>query len=80
MTQYGTLRTWAAVLTFLGVLSVLAAVAGTVIWAIEVDGLWQTLGVILIGGPVSIFLSTLPIALAQALKAIADVGDTVAAG
>ncbi len=80
MTQYGTLRTWAAVLTFLGVLSVLAAVAGTVIWAIEVDGLWQTLGVILIGAPVSIFLSTLPIALAQALKAIADVGDTVAAG
>ncbi len=79
MTQYGTLRTWAALLTFLGVLSVLAAVAGTVIWAIEVDGLWQTLGVILIGGPVSIFLATLPIALAQALRAIADVGDTVAA-
>lgn len=80
MTQYGTLRTWAALLTFLGVLSVLAAIAGTVIWAIEVDGLWQTLGVILIGGPVSIFLATLPIALAQALRAIADVGDTVAAG
>ena len=80
MTQYGTLRTWAALLTFLGVLSVLAAIAGTVIWAIEVDGLWQTLGVILIGGPVSIFLATLPIALAQALRAIADIGDTVAAG
>ena len=79
MTQYGTLRTWAALLTFFGVLSVLAAVAGTVIWAIEVEGLWQTLGVILIGGPVSIFLATLPIALAQALRAIADVGDTVAA-
>ena len=79
MTQYGTLRTWAALLTFFGVLSVFAAVAGTVIWAIEADGLWQTLGVILIGGPVSIFLATLPIALAQALRAIADVGDTVAA-
>ncbi len=79
MTQYGTLRTWAALLTFFGVLSVFAAAAGTVIWAIEADGLWQTLGVILIGGPVSIFLATLPIALAQALRAIADVGDTVAA-
>ena len=79
MTQYGTLRTWAALLTFFGVLSVLAAAAGTVIWAIEADGLWQTLGVILIGGPISIFLATLPIALAQALRAIADVGDTVAA-
>ena len=80
MTQYGTLRTWAALLTFFGVLSVLAAAAGTVIWAIEADGLWQTLGVILIGGPISIFLATLPIAIAQALRAIADVGDTVAAG
>ena len=79
MTQYGTLRTWAALLTFFGVLSVFAAVAGTVIWAIEAEGLWQTLGVILIGGPISIFLATLPIAVAQALRAIADVGDTVAA-
>jgi hypothetical protein len=44
-----------------------------------VSGFWQTIGVLLIGGPVSIFLATLPIALAQALRAIADVGDTVAA-
>ncbi|MGI8478839.1 MAG: hypothetical protein ACR2M2_03115 [Gaiellaceae bacterium] len=77
MTQYGTLRMWAAVLTFFGVLSILAAAAGTVIWAIEVDGLWKTLGVLLIGAPVSIFLATLPIALAQGLRALADVGDTV---
>lgn len=79
MTQYGTLRAWAAVLTFLGILGMLAAVAGTIIWAIEVEGTWETLGVLLIGGPVSIFLATLPIALAQALRALADVGDTVAA-
>lgn len=79
MTQYGALRTWAAFLTFLGVLSVLAAAAGTVIWAIEVDGTWETLGVVLIGGPVSVFLASLPMALAQALRALADVGDTVAA-
>ena len=77
MTQYGTLRMWAAFLTFFGVLSVFAAAAGTVIWAIEVDGLWQTLGVILVGAPVSVFLVTVPIALAQALRALADVGDTV---
>jgi hypothetical protein len=79
MTQYGTLRVWAAVLTFFGILSVLAAVAGTIIWAIEVDGVWETLGVVLVGGPVAVFLATMPIALAQALRAIADVGDTVAA-
>jgi hypothetical protein len=35
--------------------------------------------VLLIGGPVAIFLATLPIAVAQALRALADVGETVAA-
>ena len=45
----------------------------------EVEGFWQTLGVLLIGLPVAVFIATLPIALAQALRAIADVGDTVAA-
>jgi hypothetical protein len=79
MTQYGTLRLWAVFLTVIGLLGVLAAVAGTIIWAIEVEGFWQTIGVVLVGGPISIFLATLPIALAQALRAIADVGDTVAA-
>jgi hypothetical protein len=79
MTQYGTLRMWSVFLTVLGMLYVVLAVAGTIIWAIEVDGFWQTLGVLLIGGPVSVFLATLPLALAQALRAIADVGDTVAA-
>ena len=79
MTQYGTLRMWAAILTFFGVLSVLAAVAGTIIWAIEVDGVWETLAVVLVGAPVSIFLATAPIALAHALRAIADVADTIAA-
>jgi hypothetical protein len=79
MTQYGTLRLWAAVITIVGILGVLAAAVGTIIWAIEVDGFWPTIGVLLVGGPVSIFLATLPIALAQALRALADVGDTVSA-
>ena len=79
MTQYGTLRLWAAFPTFVGVIGVLAAGIGVVIWAIEVEGFWQTIGVILIGGPVALFLATLPIALSQALRALADVGDTVSA-
>jgi hypothetical protein len=79
MTQFGALRLWAVFLTVFGVLGVLAAAAGTLIWAIEVDGFWQTIGVLLIGGSVSIFLATLPIAVAQAMRALADVGDTVAA-
>jgi hypothetical protein len=77
MTHYGTLRLWAALLTLVGVLAMLLAAIGTIVWAVEVDGFWQTLGVLLIGGPVTIFLATLPIALSQALRALADVGDTV---
>jgi hypothetical protein len=77
MTHYGTLRLWAALLTLIGVLAMLLAAIGTIVWAVEVDGFWQTLGVLLIGGPVTIFLATLPIALSQALRALADVGDTV---
>jgi hypothetical protein len=80
MTHYGTLRLWAAFLSIVGTLAMLSAAVGTIVWAFEVDGFWQTLGVLLIGGPVAIFLATLPIALGQALKALADVGDTVRAG
>jgi hypothetical protein len=79
MTQYGTLRVWSAFLVLVGVIGLIAAAVGTIIWAFEVDGFWQTLGVLLIGGPVAIFFATLPIALAQALRALADVGDTVSA-
>jgi hypothetical protein len=79
MTHYGTLRLWAALLTLVGVLAMLLAAIGTIVWAIEVEGFWQTLGVLCIGGPITIFLATLPIALSQALRALADVGDTVRA-
>jgi hypothetical protein len=79
MTNYGTLRLWAAFLTIVGVLGVISSTIGVVVWAIEVEGFWQTIGVLLIGGPVAVFIATLPIALAQALRALADVGDTVAA-
>jgi hypothetical protein len=79
MTQYGTLRTWAVLLTMLGTLFVVLALVGTVIWAIEVDGFWQTLAVLLVGGPIAVSLATLPIALAHALRAVADIGETVAA-
>jgi len=50
---------------------------GVVVWAFEVNGFWETLGVIFIGGPFAILLSTLGIALGQALTAIADIGDAV---
>ena len=79
MTHYGTLRLWAVLLTFVGVLAMFGAMIGAIVWAFEVEGFWQTIGVLLIGLPVAVFLATLPIALAQAMRAIADVGDTVSA-
>jgi hypothetical protein len=79
MTHYGTLRAWAFVATLVGVFGMIAAGIGAIVWAFEVDGFWQTLGVLLIGLPVTIFLATIPIALGQAMRALADVGDTVAA-
>ena len=79
MTQYGTLRAWAFIATLVGIFGMILAAIGAIVWAFEVEGFWQTIGVLLIGLPVAIFIATLPIALAQALRAIADVGDTVAA-
>ena len=79
MAQYGTLRAWAFIATLVGIFGMIAAAIGAIVWAFEVDGFWQTIGVLLIGLPVAVFIATLPIALAQALRAIADVGDTVAA-
>jgi hypothetical protein len=78
MTNYGTLRAWAFIATLVGSWMIAAAI-GAFVWAFEVEGFWQTLGVLLIGLPVSIFIATIPIALGQAMRAIADVGDTVAA-
>jgi len=79
MTQYGTLRLWAAFLTIVGGLGAVMAAIGTVIWAVEVEGSWETIGRLLIGGAVSIFLATASAALAHALRALADVGETVSA-
>jgi hypothetical protein len=79
MTHYGTLRAWAFIATLVGIFGMIAAAIGAVVWAFEVDGFWQTIGVLLVGLPVAIFVATLPIALAQAMRALADVGDTLAA-
>src|SRR3954464_8655689 len=58
MTRYGTLRTWAVVLKLAGFFAVIFTIIGSIIWAFEVDGVWQTLGVIFLGAPIAIFIST----------------------
>ena len=77
MSAYKTLRTWSLLLTVLGVLSVISAGIGVVAWAVEVDGVGQTAAVLLFGTPVALLLATWPIALGQALRALADIGDAL---
>ncbi len=75
MTRYGTLRSWSMFMIVIGILSVISAAFGVVAWAVDVDGFWRTLGVILIGAPIALLLASWPIALSQMMRAIADVGD-----
>jgi hypothetical protein len=77
MTHYGTLRLWALLLKIIGALAIISAIVGTVIAAFEVDGFLKGLAVFLVGIPVSVFLATLPIALAQMMNAVADMGDAM---
>ena len=79
MTHYGTLRAWAFIATLVGVLGMVVVFIGAIVWAFEVDGFWQTLGVLLLGSPASVFIATIPIALGQAMRTVADVGVPVAA-
>lgn len=77
MSRYKTLRTWSLFLMVLGGFSTLSALIGTIAWAIAVDGFWETLGVILFGSPIVLLLAAWPIALGQALRALADIGDAL---
>ncbi|HET7487828.1 MAG TPA: hypothetical protein VFJ85_07860 [Acidimicrobiales bacterium] len=77
MSRYKTLRTWAMFLIVLGGISVVSAAVGVISWAIAVEGFGNTLAVILLGAPVAILLAAWPIALGEALRAIADIGDAV---
>ena len=78
MTRYGALRVWSGVMAVLGFVSLVSALIGVIVWAFEVDGVLRVLGVLLFGGPIVLLLATWPIALAQMMRAIADVGDAVA--
>ena len=77
MSRYKTLRTWSMFLVLLGVVSIISAGIGVTAWAIEVEGFWDTMAVVLFGAPLVLLLAAWPIALGQALRAIADIGDAV---
>jgi len=61
----------------LGLVSVIATGFGVVAWAIAVEGFWETLAVVFVGAPLALLVAAWPVALGQALRAIADIGDAV---
>lgn len=79
MTRYTVLRTWAVILKAIGAIGMVLAGVGVILVAIEADGFASTLGVLCLGAPIVILFASLPLALGQALTAIADIGDVVAA-
>ncbi|TML93479.1 MAG: hypothetical protein E6G06_02055 [Actinobacteria bacterium] len=77
MSRYKTLRTWAYALVAFGLVSVVSSTLGVISWAIAVNGVWNTLAVIMFGAPIALLLATWPIALGEALRALADIGDAM---
>jgi ABC-type siderophore export system fused ATPase/permease subunit len=77
--NYGALRIWSMVLTIIGVVSVLFVVIGVIIAVFQASSFADALVILFIVGPFGALIATWPIALAQALKAIADVAEYVRA-
>jgi ABC-type siderophore export system fused ATPase/permease subunit len=73
--EYGALRLWSRVLMFIGILGVIFVVIGVIFAVLGAASFWQVLAILLIGGPLAALFASWPIALGQALRALADVRD-----
>ena len=78
MRRYKLLRTWSVVLTIIAFVSLAAASAGIVWRAGAANGAWDTAVVVAIGVPLALLCTALPLALAEALRALADIGEDMA--
>jgi hypothetical protein len=72
---YGTLRLWSMVLVFVGILGVIFVVIGTIFAVFAAPSFWEGVAFLLIGGPLAVLFATWPVALGQALRALADVAE-----
>ena len=72
---YGTLRLWSSVLVLVGILGVFFVVIGTIFALFAAPSFWEGVAFLLIGGPLAVLFATWPIALGQALRALADVAE-----
>jgi hypothetical protein len=73
--DYGALRLWSNVLNAVGIAGVIFVSIGVILAAIGATSFWQLLAILLIGGPLAALFASWPIALGQALKALADVAE-----
>ena len=73
--DYGTLRLWSNVLNAVGIAGVIFVSIGVILAAIGATSFWQLLAILLIGGPLAALFASWPIALGQALEALADVAE-----
>jgi hypothetical protein len=73
--DYGALRLWSTVLVAIGTLGVIFVIIGIIFAVIGAATFWQGLAILLIGGPLAALFASWPIALGQALKALADVAE-----
>lgn len=73
--DYGALRLWSNVLNAVGIAGVVFVALGVILASIGADSFWQLLAILLIGGPIAALFASWPIALGQALKALADVAE-----
>ncbi|HET7269518.1 MAG TPA: hypothetical protein VFI90_00390 [Rubrobacter sp.] len=73
--DYGALRLWSTVLNIIGIASVIFVVIGVIFAMFGANSFWQVLTIILIGGPLAVLFASWPIALGQALMALADVAE-----
>ena len=74
---YGTLRLWARVLVFAGVLGVIFVVIGTIFAMFAAPTFWQGVPFLLIGGPLAVYFASWPITVGQGPRALADVAEYV---
>jgi hypothetical protein len=72
------LRTWSVVLSVLAALSFASATGAIIWWALAHGGAWETAIVVIIGTPIALLLASLPLALAQGLRSLADIGEDMA--
>jgi flagellar motor component MotA len=75
--NYEVLRLWSTVLMFIGILGVIFVVIGVIFGMLGAASFWQVLAILLIGGPLAALFASWPIALGQALRALADVAEYV---